>query len=328
MERIIVICGPTAVGKTGVGLQLCREFNGEIISADSQQVYRTMDIGTAKDDIAGSDIPCHLIDIIEPDQIFNASEYKELADKAIKDVVSRGKVPFVVGGTGLYVKVLLEGLCDAPERDEGIREELNSLCQHLDEEMASASGLPPKDGHGAPRTAILYDILKKEDSLAASKLHPNDTSRIIRAIEVKRLTGKSIYELHNKNNPPQRYDAIKVGLNIERALLYERINKRVDIMVERGLVEEVKGIVDKYGYDIQSLKAVGYKEIVSYLKGEFSLEKAIELTKRNSRRFAKRQMTWFKRDKEIKWFEPKVEEVHLYIRTFDRNDIFANCNTV
>lgn len=287
--QIIVICGPTAVGKTKLGIELCRRFGGEIVSADSQQVYRGMDIGTAKDDLTGSDIPCHLLDVADPDQAFDASRYKELADQAITEIVEREKLPVVVGGTGFYIKVLLEGLCKAPGRDEDIRAELSKIKEEQGREA-------------------LYNILQAEDPATAKKLHPNDFTRIIRAIEVKRLTGKSLAELHvvaALRGGPKQYQPMKIGLNMDRELLYERINNRVDQMMEKGLVAEVEGLVSKYGPEIQSLKAVGYKEIVSYLKKEISLEDAVRLTKQNTRRLAKRQLTWFKTDPEIKWYSPQ-----------------------
>lgn len=288
MHDLIVICGPTAVGKTAVALKLCKEMNGEIVSSDSQQVYRGMDIGTAKEDLSGHGVPCHLIDVVEPNEHFDAAMFVTMAEKAIADIEGRGRLPFIVGGTGLYIKGLLEGFSDAPGRDEVIREELNSI--------AKAKG-----------RAALHDILRSEDPIMAEKLHPNDITRVIRAIEIKRLTGKSISPSPLRGEGKGgggRYSPLKLGLNIDRPTLYDRINKRVDHMIERGLVEEVKRLTEKYGYDIQSLKAVGYKEIAEFLKGNCTLEKAIELTKRNTRRFAKRQLTWFKADPEIKWFHP------------------------
>ena len=281
-SKIIIILGPTASGKTEIGSRLCRDFDGEIVSADSQQVYTGMDIGTAKEDLTGRGIKTHLIDIVSPDQPFDAAQFKTDADRVITGISGRKKLPVVVGGTGFYIKVLLEGLSDAPGRDEKIRTELLEIMEE----------------NGA---AALHDLLKTEDPLAADRLSENDYIRVIRALEVKRLTGRSITELGKKENR-RDYETLKIGLNLDRELLYERINERVEMMLSRGLVEEVKGLVSLFGYDIESLRAVGYKEIVGYIKGEIDLEEAIRLTKRNSRRFAKRQMTWFRADPGIEWF--------------------------
>jgi tRNA dimethylallyltransferase len=295
LNKIIIICGPTAVGKTAVGLELCRRLGGEVVSADSQQVYRGMDIGTAKDDLIGSDIPCHLVDIIDPDQLFDVAQFKEKADEVIKDIVSREKVPVVVGGTGFYIKVLVESLCEAPSRDEDIRLELDAI----------------RDAKGAE---AIYNILKSEDPLMAERLNVNDYQRVSRAIEVKRITGRSLSEFQTNQVVEPHYKAVMVGLNANRISLYQKINERVDTMIKRGLVEEVKGIVDNYGYAIQSLKAVGYKEIVGFLKGDTDLERAVFLTKRNTRRFAKRQLTWFRRDPQIEWFAPSaVDDIVEYV---------------
>lgn len=289
-KKIIIICGPTAVGKTSLGVELCKKLNGEIISADSQQVYRGMDIGTAKDDLTGTGVVCHLVDVVNPDEAFDAVKFAEMADTAIADISGREKVPIVVGGTGFYIRVLMNGLCEAPARDENIRAEL--LATKL------------KDGAGA-----LYEILKNEDPAIAKKIHKNNFPRIMRAIEVKRLTGRSLSDLQAAVALTPRYDALKIGLNIERAELYKRINERVDKMITNGLISEVEGLVAKYGPDIQSLKAVGYKEFVQYIKKELSLETATTLTKQNTRHFAKRQLTWFNADKEIVWYQPDEREL-------------------
>lgn len=285
MLKIIVICGPTAVGKTKLAAVLCKDFDGEIISADSQQVYRGMDIGTAKEMPAGSGVACHLIDVVRPDEPFDAAKFAALGQEAISDIVRRGKVPFVVGGTGFYIKALIDGLPLAPGRAGIIRKELIDIKE--------------RDGSRA-----LYEILKVEDPSMAGRLNPNDFQRIIRAIEVKRLTGRSLASFKMKPQNSLRYLPLKIGLTVDRALLYERINARVDKMIEDGLVAEVEEIVSRYGTDIQPLKAVGYKEIASYLSGNMTLDRAVALTKQNTRRFAKRQLTWFRRDPDIEWHSP------------------------
>ena len=298
LSKLIIICGPTAVGKTSVGVELCRRLGGEIVSADSQQVYRGMDIGTAKDDLAGCDIPCHLIDVVTPDQLFDAATFMEAGDAAVADILSRKKVPIVVGGTGLYLRALLEGLCEAPSRDPSIRDELLEIAA--------------KEGKQA-----LHKILQKEDPVMAGRLHPNDLSRVMRAIEVKRVTGQSLSEIQESHTPDKRYDSLKVGLMLDREILYDRINQRVDHMMAAGLEGEVKKIIEQYGDDLQSLKAVGYREMVSYLKGEMELEEAIRLTKQNTRHFAKRQMTWFRSDSDIQWFPPdKIDDIETASKKF------------
>ncbi len=298
LSKLIIICGPTAVGKTSVGVELCRRLGGEIVSADSQQVYRGMDIGTAKDDLAGCDIPCHLIDVVTPDQLFDAATFMEAGDAAVAEILSRKKVPIVVGGTGLYLRALLEGLCEAPSRDPSIRDELLEIAA--------------KEGKQA-----LHKILQKEDPVMAGRLHPNDLSRVMRAIEVKRVTGQSLSEIQESHTPDKRYDSLKVGLMLDREILYDRINQRVDHMMAAGLEGEVKKIIEQYGDDLQSLKAVGYREMVSYLKGEMELEEAIRLTKQNTRHFAKRQMTWFRSDSDIQWFPPdKIDDIETASKKF------------
>ncbi len=290
LKKVIVICGPTCIGKTGVGITLAKELNGEIVSADSQQVYKNLNIGTAKPSLEErAVVHHHLIDIIEPNEQFDAAKFVALADEAISGIVGRGHIPFIVGGTGLYIKALLHGLAEAPPRDEKYRRELLEL----------------KEKHGL---AHLYDILKASDSNTASRLKPNDSTRIIRALEVLQTTGQSIGEFHKAHNfKESRYQAIKIGLNIDRAELYRRIDARVDKMIKDGLVEEVRGLVLKYGAEMPAFKAVGYKEIVAFCKKADSpklTEEVITLIKRNTRHYAKRQLTWFRADKEIKWFNP------------------------
>jgi len=296
--KLIIICGPTAVGKTSVSVELCHRLGGEIVSADSQQVYRGMDIGTAKDDLAGCDIPCHIIDVVNPDQLFDAATFMEVGDEAVLDILSRKKVPVVVGGTGFYIRALLEGLCEAPGRDESVREALVEVAE--------------KEGKSA-----LHQILQKEDPTMAQRLHPNDFSRVVRAIEVKRVTGQSLSEIQENHTPDKRYDYLKIGLMLDREILYDRINQRVDHMMDAGLEDEVKKIVGQYGNDLQSLKAVGYREMVAYIKGEMEREEAIRLTKQNTRHFAKRQMTWFRSDSDIQWFSPdQIDEIETIAQKF------------
>lgn len=288
LKKIIIICGPTAVGKTDVGIELAEKFDGEIVSADSQQVWRGFDIGTAKANLAEkSRVPHHLIDIADPTEHFDAKRFVELADAAIEDIASRGKIPFVVGGTGMFLRMLEKGLCEAPPRDEDFR-------THLEAEI---------ERHGL---WTFHDRLKEIDPESASAIHPNDRTRIVRALEICELTGMAPSALRKKHGfSKRRYDALKIGLDIDRGELYRRIDARVDGMMEAGLVDEVRSLLEKYDAACQPFRAVGYREIVAYLSGKIALDEAVTLTKRNTRRFAKRQLTWFKTDAEIKWFSPE-----------------------
>lgn len=299
VQEIVVICGPTAAGKTQIGIELAKKFDGEIISADSQQVWKGFDIGTAKADLSDRKaVRHHLIDIVGPGDHFDAASFVKYADSAIADIRKRKNRVFVVGGTGLYIKMLLCGICDAPPQDAQYRRE---LCRMIEEKGVN----------------FLHEMLSKVDLEGASSLHPNDKTRIIRALEIFHITGKSssnFYREHNFKNG--RYDALKIGINCDRETLYRRIDERVDRMFKEGLVEEVKSLLKIYSEDAQPFLAVGYKEVLSHVKGEIDLDRAIYLTKRNSRHFAKRQLTWFRADDEIKWFihTPKLKDiVHRYL---------------
>ena len=295
MQKIIIICGPTAVGKTQIAIDLAKKFNGEIVSADSGQVWKGFDIGTAKENHQSrnnllDEPPCsvtqHLIDILDPTEHIDASKFVALADAAIKDISSRGKNIFVVGGTGMYLKMLVHGFCEAPPRDLEIRKKL--------EDEARLLGI-----------SKLHERLQTIDGESAKVLHANDTTRIIRALEIFELTGVSATEFRRKHGfAEKRYDALKIGLTCDREKLYRRINERVDKMIEMGLIEEGKNLLKKYDESCQPFSAVGYRETVNFIKGKMGLEDTIRLIKQNTRHFAKRQLTWFRADKEIKWFEP------------------------
>jgi tRNA dimethylallyltransferase len=287
MRSIIIICGPTAVGKTRVSIELAKCFEGEIVSADSQQVWRGMNIGTAKANLTErSEIPHHLIDIAEPNEHWDSARFVEYADAAIEDIAKRGKRAFVVGGTGMYLRLLVNGLCEAPPQDPETRKQI--------EDEIEAIGLQK-----------MHDRLMEIDPESALGIHPNDHTRIVRALEIYELSGTPASEFRKMHGyGEQRYNALKIGLNIDREELYRRINARIDRMLEQGLLDEVRTLLEKYGPDAQGLKAVGYREFVHHLQGEFSLERAVELAKRDSRRFAKRQLTWFRSDEEINWFKP------------------------
>ena len=287
-EQILALVGPTAVGKTKLSLRLAQDLKGEIISADSMQIYKGMDIGTAKASREERDlVPHHLIDIVDPDEEFSVADFQEEVDELIPKIDQQGKLPMLVGGTGLYVKSVIEGfIFPDMEKDWDLRNRL--------EEEAEEKG-----------TEYVHDKLKEIDPKLADKLHPNDLRRVIRGIEVYRQTGKTSTHFKEKaKERPPRYDAVKIGLFREREKLYERINKRVDQMIDQGLIEEVRSLYQQ-GYDLEltSMQALGYKQLINHFEGEYDLEEAIRLIKRDTRHFAKRQLTWFKRDDDIKWFD-------------------------
>lgn len=283
---LVVIVGPTAVGKTETGILVAKTINGEIISGDSIQVYKSMDIGTAKpsnEEMSG--IPHYMIDIINPDEDFNVAIFQKQVEKYIELINQREKIPIVVGGTGLYVRSVIDHYDFTPPGGSSEkRDELQMLAEK----------------HG---NEYLLETLTKVDPVAASKIHANDTRRLIRALEVYYTLGKPISDFqYNRDDLNPKYRLAYYGLNMDREKLYSRIEQRVDIMISRGLVNEVKGLMDKgYGLHNTSMQAIGYKEIVDYLNGRTTIQQAVELIKQNTRRFAKRQLTWFRRDKRIKW---------------------------
>lgn len=286
MDNVIVILGPTASGKTKISIELAAQINGEIISADSMQVYKYMDIGTAKpDEDERRGIKHYLIDEITPDEEFSVAKYKELASGYIMKIISEGKIPVVAGGTGLYISSLIENI-EFSETicDWELRESLQKEAREKGNEY-------------------LHNKLKKIDPVAAEKIHMNNVKRVIRAIEVYTHTKKpiSLHQEESKKNPPE-YNYIVFGLTMDREKLYDRINKRVDLMLEKGLVGEVENLI-KLGYDKSAIamQAIGYKEILAYLAGEISYEEAVYIIKRDTRHYAKRQMTWFKRMDNVIW---------------------------
>lgn len=283
---LTVIVGPTAVGKTRLAVHLCEELGGEIVSADSRQVYRYMDIGTAKtSEEERRHVPHHLIDILDPDEGFTLAQYQDLAYRAINGVIGRGKVPFLVGGTGLYIKAVTEGFTvPRVEPDPELR-------RRLYREAAERG----RD--------VLYARLQTVDPLAAAKIAPHNLRRVIRALEVYEETGAPISHWQRKEPPP--YRILWIGLTMPRAELYRRIDRRVDRMIEQGLVDEVKSLVKRgYSYDLPSMSGLGYSQIGMYLRGEVGLEEAVRLIKRDTRRFVRHQYNWFRLDDErIHWFD-------------------------
>lgn len=281
-KPLVVIVGPTAVGKNEVARELAKRIGGEIVSCDSRQVYRYLDIGTAKPTKEERrEIPHHLIDIIEPDKEFNAFLYARKAHKVISGIQRRKGIPILVGGSGLYLRAVIDGISLKAGRDKKIREGLEKFGSNY-----------------------LYKKLKKVDPETASRLHPHDRVRIIRALEVHKLTGEPISTLQRLSKRRPDYVLMMIGLKRGREELYQRINERVDRMMGEGLVEEVRGLLEKgFSKDLIARKGLGYKEIIGYLNGEYDLKEAIQLLKRNTRRFAKRQLTWFNQDKRIHWIE-------------------------
>ena len=287
---VLAIVGPTGSGKTGTAIRLCQRMNAEIVSMDSMQIYRRMDIGTAKPSKEEqSAARHHMIDIVEPDQLFTVSMYRERAIQVIDDIIGRGKLPILVGGTGLYLQALsYEMSLGENGANCELREKLNKI--------ASESGGPDE----------LHRRLSEIDPLSAKKLHPHDTRRVIRALEIFETTGKMKGEQGEQANKEGPYHIMVYGLSMPRDLMYARINKRVDQMIACGLVDEVRTLLQdgisprKEG---GAMQAIGYKEIVSALQGEICLDDAISLIKQGSRRYAKRQWTWFRRDERTQWFD-------------------------
>ena len=286
--KVIVICGPTASGKTTLSIQLAQKINGEIISSDSMQIYKDMNIGTAKPDQQEMQgIKHYLLDFVEPNQRYSVADYKKDAENAIEDILQKGKVPIIVGGTGLYVDSLIYGI-EYPniEFDENYRKEL--------ERRVEKEGLEK-----------LYEKAKKIDPQAMKKISRNDQKRILRVLEIYNATGKTKteQEIESRKNEV-KYDYREFAINMDREKLYDRINKRVDIMIQKGLIEEVENLLKKYNEFPTAMQGLGYKEVVEYIQGKVLKEDMIENIKRESRRYAKRQITWFKKNKQTIWIGP------------------------
>ncbi len=283
--EVIVICGPTASGKTGLSIELAKKINGEIISGDSMQIYKEMDIGTAKvtrEEMQG--IKHYLIDIIEPNQRYSVAEFKKDAEKAIEEIINKGKTPIVVGGTGLYIDSLIYGI------------EYQNI--KLDEEYRKKLEKEAEEG-----LDNLYEKAKKIDPEAMKKISPNDKKRIIRVLEIYKATGKTKTQQEEESRKELKYDYKVFAINMEREKLYERINKRVDLMLQQGLIEEVEKITEKYNEFPTAMQGLGYKEVVEYLENKTTKEEMIEKIKMETRRYAKRQITWFKKNKQTIWLD-------------------------
>ena len=300
-NKIIVICGPTGAGKTGLAINLVRQFNGEIVGADSMQIYRGMDIGTAKPTPAEqAAAPHHMIDIVDPDQDFDAAAYAKLAADVIHRIIGRGRTVFVVGGTGFYIKALIHGLFEKGPSDPAVRGRLKK--------EAESEG-----------SAALVRRLQMIDSKAAARIHPNDTYRIIRALEVYEVTGEPLTVFHQRHGfVERRFNTLEFGLFWPRPVLYERINRRVDTMMAQGFLEEVRQLMDRgYGSDLKSMQSLGYRHLAAVLSGETPLAEAVAILKRDHRRYAKRQLTWFGARKSVHWLTPdQMESAGDRIRAF------------
>ncbi len=301
MRPLIIITGPTAVGKTALSVRLAKAIGGEIISADSMQVYRHMDIGSAKikkEEMDG--VPHYLIDVLDPEEEFNVTVFQKMAKEAVEEIYSHGHIPIVAGGTGFYIQALLYDI-DFTENgeDTSIRMELEKLGQERGAEY-------------------LHNLLRDIDPDSAEEIHENNMKRVIRAIEYYRQTGERISE-HNKREREKKspYDFLYYVVNTDRARLYERIDRRVDLMLEQGLVEEVMHLKEMgLTRDMVSMQGLGYKEILDYLQGICTLEEAVYVLKRDTRHFAKRQITWFKRERDVRWlnlpdFNNDLDQVQL-----------------
>lgn len=285
-KPLIVLTGPTAVGKTSLSIALARAVEGEIISADSMQVYKHMDIGSAKikkEEMDG--IPHYLIDVLEPDEEFHVVRFQEMAQEAMKEIYSKGKIPILTGGTGFYIQAVVKDIDFSQDTEKSsVRERLENLAQE-------------KGGE------YLHELLAQRDPESAEKIHPNNIKRVIRALEYYELTGEKI-SLHNEREGEKvsPYNTAYFVLNDHRERLYEKIDRRVDQMLDEGLVEEVRRLAQMgYTRDMVSMQGLGYKEILAYLEGEYSLEEAVYVLKRDTRHFAKRQLTWFRREKDVIW---------------------------
>lgn len=300
-QKLIAVAGPTASGKTRLAIEIAKAFDGEIIGADSMQIYKYMDIGTAKPTPEErAEAAHHMIDFLEPDEEYSVADYTERAHKVIKEIASRGKLPVMCGGTGLYINSVVDDVTFGDfDTDYALREELDALAKR----------------EGAQR---LLDILSEFDPESAARLHPNNLRRIIRAIEFYRVTGVTI-SAHQKMTKERdsRYEPIMLSIAWDRQELYDRINRRVDIMLEEGLFDEVRDMMSRgFTKQLNSMKGIGYKEVMDCINGLMSYEETVELIKQSSRRYAKRQLTWFRRDTRIHWVsaENAVDEAVKYIR--------------
>ncbi|SEM70381.1 tRNA dimethylallyltransferase [Terribacillus saccharophilus] len=283
-QKVIVVVGPTGVGKTQLSIEIAKRYGGEVISGDSMQIYKSMDIGTAKvtkEEQQG--IPHHLIDIRDPDEHYSAADFQADVEACVQDIAGRGKLPIIAGGTGLYIQAALYAYdFSEAKRDDSYQQQLEQEAQ----------------AHGPLH---LHKQLQAVDPVQAERIHPNNVRRVIRALEIFHRTGKRMSD-HEETEPDARYNAIMIGLDMDRDLLYKQINLRVDKMLAEGLLEEVKRLVESGIQDTQSMRAIGYKEFIPYLEGKMDWEDTVDQLKQNSRRYAKRQYTWFRNKMNVDWY--------------------------
>lgn len=280
---LVVVAGPTGSGKSSLAIALALRFGGEVISCDSVAVYREFEIGTAKPSREErSRVPHHLIDVAAPDGYFTAGEYARLARTAAREITARGHLPIVCGGTGLYLRAMLDGLFAGPERDEGLRARLRAR----------------------KRAGSLWRLLRRLDAEAAGRIHPNDEPKLIRAIEVSAATARPMSELlRDGRDAIEGFRVLRIGLSPERGALYDHINRRCAWMFEQGLVEETRKLLERYGSEVFAMRSLGYRQAAEHLRGESSLTEAIERAQQGHRNYAKRQLTWFRRETEMVWLE-------------------------
>ena len=290
----IAVVGPTAAGKSRLGITLARAFQGEIVGCDALQVYRQMDIGTAKvtpEEREG--VPHHMIDVSDPDCEFSAGDYQRQARLSIGEISGRGRLPVVVGGTGFYLRALIDGLFEGPERSEELRARMRAIIQRKG-------------------SKVLHRLLERTDPESAARIAPNDADRIIRACEIYLVSGKNMSWWQSRpRDALTGYRWLKIGIDIKRELLYQRINLRVERMFENGLVDEARRLLEIYSATCPAFKAIGYRQAAEYLAGQITLAQAVESTQMESRRYAKRQLTWFRADREIIWLraenDPEID---------------------
>lgn len=283
--KVIVIVGPTASGKTSTSIEIAKKLNGEIISADSMQIYKEMNIGTAKPSLEERDGVTHyLMDIVSPDELYNVTMYKKMAEEAIEEILAQGKLPIIVGGTGLYVSTLINGIEFSEVKED---------TEYRNEMQALAESKGPN---------YLHDMLREVDPVAADNIDMNNVRRVIRALEIYKVTGKTKTQLDEESVKETKYDYMVYGIETPREKLYERINLRVDKMLEEGLIEEVKSLLEKYELSKTALQGLGYKEVKAYLEEQTTYDEMVETLKMETRRYAKRQLTWFRRESQIKWY--------------------------
>ena len=304
-SRIVIVCGPTGAGKTGFAIDLARRLGGEIIGADSMQIYRRMDIGTAKPTPAEqAAVPHHMIDLVDPDEDFDAAAYAAMATAVIGQIIERGRIVFVVGGTGFYIKALLYGLFEEGPSDPMVRRQLNR--------QAETEG-----------SAVLHRQLAAIDPAAAHRIHVNDTYRIVRALEVHAVTGEplSVFQKRHGFREP-RFNTLEIGLAWPRPVLYDRINRRVDSMMDQGFLDEVRQLLAcGYNRNLKSMQSLGYRHLAGVFEDGVPLAEALRTLKRDHRRYAKRQLTWFRARPAVHWLSPtQTDEAEVLIREFYAGD--------